>query len=285
MKYRLLALDLDGTLLGREQVVAPADRDAIARAQATGCRVVPCTGRGWRESQQYLASVPGLTLGVFNTGAVVAEMHSGRAVDLATFEPHLALELIEFLKDEPEAVLIYQDFERAGCDYLIVGGGDVTANTRDWFDRNSLPVKENREPSVEDLRHSLRVGMVVVGDRAYEVESKVAARFAGRVNLHCFAGVPTARAEDQVYIVEIFAAGVDKWRGLDWIAQQDGILPEAVAAIGDEVNDLAMLREAGLGVAMGNAVPQAIAAANRQTRPQDQQGVAYAIDQMLAGRW
>lgn len=285
MKYRLIALDLDGTLLGPDHKVSDENLAAIADARTAGAMVVPCTGRGWRESLSSLVDVPNLEHGVFNTGAVVVEMKSGKAIDLAAFEPHVVLELVEFLRDLPDAVLVYQEHERTGRDYLVTGDGALTDNTQRWFEMNQIRFQENRRPTDVDLHHSLRVGVVVAGRRAFDIEKQVTERFADRVSLHCFAGVPTTSSEDAVYIVEVFAAGVNKWRGVRWLAEQHGIAPEQVAALGDEVNDLAMLEHAGLGVAMGNAVDQAKAAADRQTLTHAEHGVAHAIRQMLDGAW
>ena len=285
MKYRLIALDLDGTLLGPDHRVSAANRAAIADAQAAGALVVPCTGRGWRESLTSLEGVPGLTVGIFNTGGAVVEIDSGRAVDLAAFEPHLVLELIEFLRDLPEAVLVYQEHGQTGRDYLVTGDGAITDNTRRWFEMNDIRFHEDRHPTADDLHHSVRVGVVATGQRAFDVEQQVVERFGDRISLHCFAGVPTTSTEDAVFIVEIFALGVNKWRGVSWLAEQHGIPPEAVAAIGDEINDLAMLEHAGLGVAMANAVEPARQAADRHTHSHADDGVAHAIRQMLAGVW
>ncbi|MEM7627085.1 MAG: HAD-IIB family hydrolase [Planctomycetota bacterium] len=285
MKYRLIALDLDGTLLGPDHRVSAENRAAVADAQAAGALVVPCTGRGWRESLRSLDGVRGLSVGIFNTGGAVVEIDSGRAVDLAAFEPHLVLELVEFLRDLPEAVLVYQEHGLTGRDYLVTGDGQLTANTQRWFQMNNIRYHENRHPTADDLHHSVRVGVVATGKRAFDIEQQVIDRFGGRVSLHCFAGVPTTAKEEAVYIVEIFAAGVNKWRGVAWVAEQHGILPEAVAAVGDEINDLAMLEYAGLGVAMGNAVEPARAAADRHTHTHADHGVAHAIRQMLDGVW
>jgi len=284
MKYRLIALDLDGTLLGPDHRISPENLDAIAAAQDAGALIVPCTGRAWRESS-VLDQVPGLSRGVFNTGAVVVEMDSGRAVDLAEFEPNLALEIVEFLRSLPEAVLVFQEYSRAGRDFLVTGDGEVTANTQRWFEMNNLRVEENRNPTADDLRHSLRVGVVASGRTAFDVEQRVIERFGDRVSLHCFAGVPTAKKEDEVFILEVFALGVNKWRGLAWLADQHGIAVDQTAAIGDEINDLAMLENAGLGIAMANAVDQARDAADRQTLSNAEHGVAHAIRQMLSGKW
>ncbi|MEM1109145.1 MAG: Cof-type HAD-IIB family hydrolase [Planctomycetota bacterium] len=285
MKYRMIALDLDGTLLGPDHTVSAENRAAIIDAQDAGALVIPCTGRGWRESLHALDGVGGLTLGVFNTGAVVVEMDTGRAVNQATIDPELTLELVEFMRDLDQAVLVFQEHGRAGRDFLVTGDGEITENTQRWFAMNNLLVTENRHPTSEDLRHSLRVGVVATGRSAFDVEERLIERFADRVELHCFAGVPTAKKEDAVFIVEVFARGVDKWRGLSWIAEQQGIPPEAIATVGDEINDLAMLEHAGLGIAMANAVPRAAEKADRHTLAHDEHGVAHAIRRMLDGEW
>ena len=194
-------------------------------------------------------------------------------------------ELVEFLRDLPQAVLVFQEHTRTGRDFLVTGDGQTTDNTKRWFEMNQMLVTENRHPTAEDLRHSLRVGVVATGRSAFEAQDRLIERFSDRVDLHCFAGVPTTKKEDAVYIVEIFAKGVNKWRGVHWLAQQHGIGPKAVAAIGDEINDLAMLEHAGLGVAMANAVPRAAEKADVRTLSNADHGVAHAITQMLDGAW
>lgn len=285
MKYRLIGLDLDGTLLSPDNSVSRENIAAVRDAQDAGVLVVPCTGRGWCESVRPLSPVANLSVGVFNTGAAVVDMASGEAIELAALEPHVALELIEYLRPLPEAVLVYMDRGAAGCDYMVTGDGELTDNTRKWFEYNELVIRENRHPSADDLHHALRVGLVARGNKAFEVEQEVAERFNGRVSVHAFAGVPTARAEDRLYIAEIFSKDVNKWRGLQYLADQHGIAHDQVAAVGDEVNDLAMLESAGLGIAMGNAVQQAVDVAKHTTLSNEEHGVAHAIRQMLDGRW
>ncbi|MEO0586176.1 MAG: HAD hydrolase family protein [Planctomycetota bacterium] len=289
MKYKLLAIDLDGTLLRTGGVVSDAHRSAVDRALDAGMLVVPATGRGWREAQIGLKNLGDtydrLGLGIFNTGACVAHTTTGQSVDLADFEPHLCLELIEHLRPMPEAVLVHMDRHLAGVDYLVTGDGDLTDNTQCWLTQNDLRHKEIRNPCPEDLHHALRVGLVARGQRAFDVCSNVEQAFAGRISVHAFAGVPTAQGEAAVYIAEVFAAGVNKWRGVQYLMDQHGIAAEQVACIGDEINDLAMLQAAGCGIAMGNAVDQAKAAADRITLPNTQDGVAHAIDQLLDGSW
>jgi Cof subfamily protein (haloacid dehalogenase superfamily) len=284
MKYRLIAIDLDGTLFSKHQEVSPANREAVAQAQAAGVVVVPCTGRSWRESFRYLKVVPNLDRGIFNTGAVVAEMQTGRSVDLAAMEPRLVLELVQFLHDLPEAVLVFQDRSRVGRDYLICGG-ELTKESKQWFEFNKIETQRINQPTLHDLQHSLRVSVVAFGEHGFDIERRVGERFGDQVSLHCFAGIADADESKSRFMVEVFGAEVNKWRGLKWFASQQGIADEHVAAIGDEVNDIAMLRHAGLGIAMDNAHPAAKEAADRTTLSNAEDGVAHAIEQMLRGKW
>lgn len=285
MKYRMLGLDLDGTLLGSGGELSEANRVAVARAMDAGMLVVPCTGRAWRESRHVLARLPRIEVGVFVGGAAVSRIEDGATADLAAIEPTLALRLVEHLADFPEAVLVYQDVAAAGCDYLITGRGTLTGNTRWWFEVTQAVVRECRDPTLEDLHHTMRVGVVAPGSRVVPVERGLAEAFRGQVLVHSFEAVQSPDPEENVHVLEVFAAGVDKWRGLMWVARQHGIEPHEVAVIGDEINDLAMIRSAGCGIAMGNAIDLIKRTARHVTLSNDAHGVAHALEKIMRGEW
>jgi hydroxymethylpyrimidine pyrophosphatase-like HAD family hydrolase len=285
MNYRLLGIDLDGTLLDDAGKVSRENKAALARAHDAGLMVVPCTGRAWHESNFVLRGLPGIHLGVFITGACVANIADGQSVDLALIEPHLAHQVVGVLADEPEAVLVFRESAMAGHHYLVTGNGELTDNTRWWFEVTGAGVHFMRNPGPKDLHHTLRVGMVAPGSRIKSLERKVTEALGDRVQVHSFAALKRADESETVAVLEVFAGGAHKWRGLSWVAQQHGIEPGQVATIGDEVNDVAMLRHAGCGIAMGNAAAVAREAADRVTLPNTQHGVAHAIDRLLAGEW
>lgn len=286
MRYRLLAIDLDGTLLNPEGEISAANRDALAAAREAGALIVPCTGRSWREGRLALGDVPGMEWGVFVTGATVAELETGRSVDFACFEPHAAYRLVEALSGAEESVLVFREHERAGHEYLVTGTGELPANTRWWFELTGAVVHEQPEVTPDDLHDCLRVGMVTNGERIDTLRNHLLDHCRDAANIHSFCGIhdPDAPARS-VHILEAFPRGVDKWRGIRFLADRHGIPHDAVACIGDEINDLSMLEAAGLGVAMENAIDAAKARADRITRSNAQDGVAHAIEQMLAGRW
>jgi len=303
MRYRLLGLDLDGSLLNERGRVSDANRLAVAAVRQRGVLVVPCTGRGWQESKEPMQALFGNVdfketdsatardaselphPGVFITGAAVCDVRTGKSLDLAVIEPTLAHAIVEHLRDMPEAVLAFRDISQVGHDYLITGQGTLTPNTQWWFQRSGATVHYQRDVTVDDLRHTLRVGMVATPARMEVAKQRVRQAVGERVFFHSFEAVQMPPPGESVHILEIFAAGVDKWRGLSWVAQAHGIAPEEIACIGDEINDLQMLRAAGCGIAMGNAIGQAKEAARYVTRDNRNDGVAYAIEQLMSGAW
>jgi len=284
LRYRLLGLDLDGTLLRPDGTVSAANREAVAAAHDAGVLVVPCTGRSWRESRRELAALPPLEVGVFLSGAQVAQLDTGASLDLGEFEPHVAKRLVDALADEPEAVLAFRDADLVGHDYLVTGRGELTDNTRWWFEFTGAAVHEQPEVSADELHHVLRIGMVTTGDRADALRPRLAEAAGDLAYVHSF-GAITRPDDDDIHVLEAFAAGVHKWRGLDWIASQHGISRAEVAVIGDEINDVAMFEQAGLSIAMGNAIPRIKALADRVAPPNTEDGVAVAIGRMLDGAW
>ena len=284
MRYRLLAIDLDGTMLDSKGCVPDANRDAVLRARDAGVLVVPCTGRGYREAQAVLESLGDLSVGVFNTGGLIIDHPSGATLKSHPMDAQLAWELIGFLRSEPEAVLVYRDFNAVGHDYLVTGDGAINANTRWWFETVQARVAEDRQPTVDALEHTVRVGVVGTEDRMGPLTKRLQQVFAGRVEAHCFTAVQSPDPAETVVILEVFGAGVTKWKGVQWLAEQHGIPVEAVACIGDEVNDLSMLRGAGFSMAMGNAIDAAKQAAGVVLEETNEQaGVAAAIDRYILG--
>ncbi|MEM9753195.1 MAG: HAD-IIB family hydrolase [Planctomycetota bacterium] len=289
LKYRLIGIDLDGTLLQPDQTILEADRKAIHIAQEAGITVVPCTGRAWHESKKALDQLDGvgngLNEGVFVTGALVTKLSCGTVRDYASFEPGLVQKIVEALRELPEAVLVFRVPDRIDHDYLVTGNGEMTPNTRWWFEHSAARVVERREMGDDDHEHCVRVAVVsTLPDMSHFVRD-MRDRFAGLIESHSFEGVERVGEQDPVQILEVFPAGCSKWRGLRAVADLDGVEDSQIAMIGDQVNDLPAIRRAGLGVAMGNAIDAVKDAADRVTLPHTDSGVAHAIHQILDGRW
>jgi hypothetical protein len=232
-----------------------------------------------------MRQLSGLSLGVFVSGAAVAEIETGESCDLAAIEPHLAHELVNHLYDLPEAVLVFRDGALAGHDYLVTGRGELTANTEWWFSSCEARVHRQDRPGPEDLHHTLRVGLVTTRSRMHPVIEEIEHKFVGRVLTHYFEAVNAPDDCDSMFVLEVFADGVDKWRGIQMIARQHGIGDDRIAAIGDQINDVTMIRNSALGIAMANAVDAVKQIADVTTEDHREDGVANALERISAGEW
>ena len=94
--------------------------------------------------------------------------------------------------------------------------------------------------------------------------------------------MPDSHNGEIVHILELFAQRINKWAAISWYLERHGIDPQRVGAIGDQVNDVPMMEQAGIGIAMGNAVDEVKAHAKYSTADNRSDGVARAIEAILA---
>lgn len=286
MRYRLLGIDLDGTLFDSAGRLPRENVAAIRRAERAGMVVALCTGRGWKESRSAVEALDHRGPLVLANGALISEAETGRTLHRAVIEPHLSRSVVDHLAAMNEAVLILLDPAECEHDYLVVQPEKLTANTRWWFDYVGATWREVGRATEEDLHHALRVGIVGPESRMPAVRGSVARVFGERVFVQHFMAVAGGPADGEaVHVLEVFAPGVNKWAALRMVAEGHGIEASAVAAVGDHINDVAMIRGAGCGIAMANAVEQVMAVADRRTASNDEAGVAAAIDRLLGGAW
>lgn len=294
-RYDILAVDLDGTLVNSGGEISARNVAAIRAAREAGLRVVVCTGRGLVECRRYLKMIEQSEAVVVGGGSIIADPGTGRTVHRFSMDHGLVSDVVGYLHQHDHAAMVLKDPAEAGYDYLVVRGPKglrVDAVMDWWFETMHLNVRyvdhlhEDGHPE-----HSVRVGAFGISTGLEAVAAQLRAAIDGRGHLHQFSAVvgPEHRlrlTEGQAFhILELFSYAANKWSAISWLAARDGIDPARIAAIGDEINDVAMIRGAGLGVAMGNAVPSVRDAAQRHAPHHDEDGVAFAIDQILAGAW
>lgn len=312
-KYDLIAIDLDGTFLGPGSSLIDANIEAVERARAEGVRIVFCTGRGLAESRFACEATGNGDVVVVAGGAIVADPATGRTLHRFAMDHELVESAVDELLALDHPAMVLKDPAGAGYDYLVVNGAkrlSLDAVTEWWFSEMDVTVR-----FTEDLgrdahpEHTVRVGACARAAALAPVKGMLESRFGERAMIQHFkavvapehvqdrvgdtvgggAGGAVSFTEDrhgeEVHILEIFDPGAHKWGALEWILARDGIDPDRVVAIGDEINDVTMLRSAGLGIAMGNAVAAAVEAADVTTESHGAAGVASAIGRVLSGEW
>jgi hydroxymethylpyrimidine pyrophosphatase-like HAD family hydrolase len=294
-RYDMLALDLDGTVLDPESKVRPAVAEAVGRARDAGMLVVVCTGRGLPEARDALDAIAQTDPVIVAGGSIIADPRSGRTLHRFPMHPTLTSRLTDRLLSRGHPVLVLKDPHAAGYDYLVVTGRRrllLDPVTQWWFEEMAVSIR--LATSVESdphPEHTVRVGVCAHPSELGELELLIRGEFEETVTVHNFPAVVAPRdathwaGGEVAHILECFDARADKWNAVRHLAAERSIPTARIAAIGDQINDVTMIRGCGLGIAMGNAIEAVRHGAGRVTRSNADDGVAHAISMMLAGEW
>lgn len=278
-QYRMIAIDLDGTLLCPRSTVTPRVKAAVHSALRSGLKVVFATGRNLNECNSVLGAVDHYDAAVFVGGAMVVDTKSRATLHRTMMRPELARELAVLLESMGHAVLAVQDHSTGGYDYLISAGVPVNAETAHWMKVNSASHLLVERLGEHAHQHTIRMGIVAPPAEVARVKQALEKRYSDRIVLLNLA-VPSAGVE----VLEVFDPAVNKWEGIQHIARRHGIRSEEIIAVGDDVNDIPMLMRAGLGVAMGNAKPEVQAVAKRVIGANADEGLAEFLEEVIANR-
>jgi Cof subfamily protein (haloacid dehalogenase superfamily) len=261
--YRLLAIDLDGTLLTPQKTITPRTYEAIRQAVAAGMTLVIATGQTLDVLRTVCADLPLKVPQIIYNGAVIADIQSGTVLYERLVPTEYILSTLELMHSN--------GLHRAYHTHKRVYVDEGTPNARNWY---RAPVPPAIEVSgVESLYPQPCIKLVGVGDAITLREKREALeqRLAGQLYV-------TQASRD---LLEFLHPEVSKANALITVARILGISPEEVVAIGDNHNDIGMLQFAGLGIAMGNAHDEVKAAANHVTTHNSENGVALALEEKV----
>jgi hydroxymethylpyrimidine pyrophosphatase-like HAD family hydrolase len=290
-----LAIDLDGTLLDQTGRTSPRNVDALARARAEGVRTIICTGRGLVECRHILDAIGQTDPVVVAGGSIISDPATSRTLHRFAINQALVRRAVDHLLEHSHPALVLKDPVEAGYDYLVIRGRARLALdpvTEWWFQSMNVQVRyADHLEEDEHPEHTVRVGACGMSGKLAGIKADLAAACNGEAAVHHFPAVVApehaSRTEDgqTLHVLELFHARANKWNAVQVLAERLDVPRERIAAIGDEINDESMIKGAGLGIAMGNAVPTVHAAAQRTTLSNTEDGVAHAIDQILARVW
>ncbi|MBS4728001.1 HAD family hydrolase [Mycobacterium sp. SM1] len=262
----LIACDVDGTLLTDDETITPRTHNAIHAAVAAGARFVLATGRPPRWVRPVVDALGFTPMAVCANGAVIYDPALDRVVAVRTLGVDTLAELAE---------VAARVIPGAGLAVERVGGSAHDTATPQFVSspgyEHAWLNPDNTEVSMEDLLSAPAVKLLIRKAGARSVE--MAAELAKHIGIE---GDITYSTDNG--LVEIMPLGVNKATGVAEIARPLGISDDDVVAFGDMPNDVPLLLQAGHGVAMGNAHPEAIAAADEVTAPNTDDGVARVLE-------
>jgi Cof subfamily protein (haloacid dehalogenase superfamily) len=264
--YKLVAIDMDGTLLNDEKQISPENYEAIQKARENGVKVVLASGRplvGFKRYLEELNLVSEEDYVVAFNGAIVQssggnKIISKTALDLEDYE-----ELYELSKElkvnihalTEDTVISPKDskYTRLESEINLIHS-EIIAVEDVPKDTNILKVMFIDDPKIID-----------------EVIEKIPETVSSKYTI----------VRSEPFFLEFLHKSVNKGAGVEALAQNLNIKQEEVICIGDAGNDIHMVKYAGLGVAMGNAFPELKRVANFITKTNDQNGVAHVINKFI----
>jgi hypothetical protein len=287
MRYAAIVIDLDGTLLDRAGGVSMENRAAVAAAREAGLHVIVATGRALSESRDALRCIAHEGPVVAAGGALLCDAATGRTDERRVLPAAVVERVTSALLGHEHKVLLLKDAAAAGFDYLAVGSAPLDAASEWWFAH--CPAVVRFVERLEDdpcPTETVRVGSVAQGRAMAAIAEGLMRELDGLAHLQHWSAVTEREATgSKTHLLEVFHMGVNKWSMVESYCARIGIDHAAIVAIGDEINDLELIRRAGLGIAMGNAVASVRSAAHRVTDHHHDHGCARAIEHVLAGRW
>ena len=274
--YRLLALDLDGTLLSSEREIPEANLRAIEAAVREGVVIALVTGRRFPSVRRYLERLGSDTFAVANSGALVRQGLEGPILRRSLLPLECAHRVLDLAEEAGMEPVLHDGPDAEGHLVLRTSARSVLSMGRYLNQTSPAPIW------VESLRvdrSPVQIGFTGgVGEmRRFETALALGLSSSG----HRASLARTEYPEEDLALLDVLGVEATKSRALEFLASLLRIDLASTMAIGDNWNDLEMLEAAGLGVLMANADPELRSRGFAETRTNDECGVAYAIEKYL----
>ena len=284
--YRLLALDIDGTLLRSDKTISPRTQAALDGARAAGVHLVLVTGRRYPAARQVAERLSGPTDMVLHNGALIVEAcGGGDRGDAIGHTLDGGLILHRRLLPRELALRAIHAGRAAGADPVVHAGprgegrllverpgrsNTLLAYYLDKSHPDVVRVDDLAAALDEDPLQVMFGGDIADMDRLYP---GLCGGLAGEASVE-----RTVYPDSGVGLLDVLAAGVGKREAVAFLQRRFQVLPEQTIAIGDNWNDHGMLLAAGLGLVMGNAEPGLRALGLPVLPTNDEDGVAVALE-------
>ncbi|WP_414147798.1 sugar-phosphatase [Erwinia sp. BNK-24-b] len=265
MAIKLIAIDMDGTLLNPQHEVTPDVKRAIQAARDKGVAIVLATGRPFIGIQRYLEELDLQQEGQYcitNNGALVQQAATGDCVAEST------LNYDDYLYVEKLARELGVHFQALTKSLLFTPNKDISEYTVHEASLTGMPLRYRAVEEMDKSATFPKVMMIDPPEKLDEAITRIPQEAHDRYTI----------MKSSPYFLEILSKDVNKGAGVKALAERLGLSRDEVMAIGDQENDLAMLEFAGTGVAMGNGIDAVKAAAQFVTKTNTEDGVAHAIE-------
>lgn len=259
MKYKLIAMDMDGTLLNSRREITPETQEILRKAVKQGCYITFSTGRSLPAVTHFFSQIPINAPLILYNGAMVSRTN-GRVL---LHQPLMRSEITSILSSPqaPENIILWHDNQLF-----------LSARTKetDYYEHSNR-VKGQLLSSASSISDCTKLLWIDEPEALNKRKTALSGSLPDTIS-YC-----TSRPD----YLEFFSSLVSKGTALTFLCSYLGISPEETIAFGDGENDISLLNAAGLSIAMGNAVPEAKDSADYVTASNDENGIVTALNRFL----
>ena len=264
--YKLIALDIDGTLNSSDHIILPETKAALIKAQENGLKVVLASGR---PTPGMLQLAEELQLAEF--GGFVLSYNGGRIQNMETGEV-----IHEVYLTPSEAHEIYDLAKEQGVNIMAYDGNDIITEDDDEYIQieaslNKMPLYKTEDFKKAVINNTTKTLTTAAPEVLVEVEKRYIEKFGDRFSI----------CRSMPFFLEVMPNGINKAASLGKLLHVLDLTPAEMIACGDGFNDVEMIKFAGLGVAMNNAVPEVKAVADYVTHSNDENGIAHVLEKYV----
>ena len=284
--YKLVAIDLDGTMLNSYGIVTENTKKVIKETIERGTEVIIASGRPIDSIKTIAKEIGSNKYFIAGNGALIYDMQKEKVVYEKYLNKQKVLEIIKICEENSIAYNVYTDktILATSLKYNVL-----------YYHKENLKKEENKKTNISIVENMYeyvknmqeeKFLKITVCDGSKSVFKSIIRKLRKIDDIevldvsHMSRKIIRQGTEElpiEYYYTEISLANVDKWNAIEFLIEKMEISKEEVVTIGDNINDKKMIENAGLGVAMGQSTPHVLEVANYITKTNNEEGVAEAI--------
>lgn len=285
--YKLIAIDLDGTLLNSYGQISEKNKEALKQAQSNGTEIVLSSGRSSSSVKNFANDIGNCKYVICGNGSLIYDLQKNEIIYDKFIDIKKALQIIQICEQNSIYYNVYTEnmVIAKTLENNVLFYHQENANKPD-SKKTKINLVSNIYDYVKDLKNE-NILKFTISDKSSIIFNSIIKKFREIKNIDVLDVARMTRkiiksgTEEislEYYYTEITSEGVDKWNAIEWLAGKLGIEQNEIMAIGDNVNDKLMIENAGMGVAMGNSSPDIKEIADKVVADNNQDGVTEAVN-------
>lgn len=284
--YKLIAIDLDGTLLNSYGQISEKNKQALKEAQSKGSEIVLASGRSSNSVKNFASEIGNNKYIICGNGSLIYDLQKEEIIYDKFIDKKKALQIIEICEENSIYYNVYTES-------MVIA--KTLSNNVLFYHQENANKPDNKKTKINLVQDIYRyienlenenILKFTISDKSSVIFNSIIRKLREIKNIdvldvaHMTRKIIKSGTEEfslEYYYTEITNNDVDKWNALEWLAKRLNIDREEIMAIGDNVNDKMMIENACMGVAMGNSAPYIKEIADKVVSSNNEDGVAEAM--------